>query len=805
VNSSLFPINEEEVLSFGVARDITQLIQQQKFIEEQKEVLQSLSDISNQLISSFGTNLDRIADWLAHHIETSHFLLYLEPFDDQEYLLRARGIKAPDIEQHIHQIYKSYSVKKRMEIELLPEDLTGKILHERGLQLFFVPVLNENKFWGFFIFSKGIDYQLTKEKVQFLQQLASLLSLYLIQYESHIALENQFNTFSQILNAVDAVVIVTDTETGEIYFHNNKFNLLLDSHQYSDQKKIAKFLKEIIQNNLDEFYLKETDKWYKIYSSKISWFRQGNLDLIIIVDITNLKRNSQDLENTKNLIETLVNNTPAGIMHLDTDGKLLYINDTYLKILNLNMNDIKHFQKAFNSVFELPSLKKAGLVDDLKAVIHKGKTVERALWLETLKGETKYMHYVIAPLKSKDGRVQSVIWVGQDLTTMKQMEEERQRIDLLNSMGLFSAGIAHDFNNLLTGIIGNLSLARILIERKKYDKLINLIHQAELSAEKSRDLTYQLLNFARGGVPVKGTAQAHKIIRNLTGLIFSGSAVQIFYELHAKQDIIDINKVQFEQVLNNLLTNAYQAMNGDGNLTIKTWNEKIEPTVNPFLKEGNYFVFEIRDTGVGIDKKYLSKIFDPFFTTKSYGSGLGLATVYSIINKSNGNIFVSSKKGEGTTFKIYLPLAETLIEDEEEKTSDLQREIKSIKSARILFLDDEEYICNIVNEILTNIGQEVVTVHKGEEAIREFKKSIESKTKFDVIILDLTIKGGLGGVETFEELKKLDPGIKAILTTGYADEETIRKFKKLGFSKVLQKPFTFDQLIQVIHEHLEEG
>jgi len=255
--------------------------------------------------------------------------------------------------------------------------------------------------------------------------------------------------------------------------------------------------------------------------------------------------------------------------------------------------------------------------------------------------------------------------------------------------------------------------------------------------------------------------------------------------------MIDPN--QISQAINNLLINSIQAMNTGGKIVIEAGNDEKIPNDFPF-KTGNYVMLKISDTGCGISRKNLSKIFDPFYSTKSNGTGLGLTSTYSIIKKHRGYIEVTSEENAGTTFKIYLKTADIPVQ----KTESAGEIPAGLKSGSILIMDDEIYILEVLVKMLKHQGYTVDCAQNGEEAIKLYSEKLSENNVYDYVILDLTVYGGMGGKETVTALKKIDPGVKAIVSSGYSDNPVMANYKEYGFSGVLTKPYAIEDVIKVL-------
>jgi PAS domain S-box-containing protein len=395
-----------------------------------------------------------------------------------------------------------------------------------------------------------------------------------------------------------------------------------------------------------------------------------------------------------------------------------------------------------------------------------------------------------------DGNPAILIFVS-DVTEKRKMEETLLRIQKLESIGTLAGGIAHDFNNILTGILGNISLAEMLIDQK--DKALERLAEAERSASKAKDLTSQLLTFSKGGAPILKTTSITDILKESVSFALSGSkSTHSFFFPNDVWSVV-IDDGQMNQVINNILINADQAMPQGGMIKIFAQNVMVEENDILSLEAGPYVKISVEDQGIGIPEEHLSRIFDPYFSTKQKGSGLGLAITYSIIKRHNGHIEVESQLGIGTKIHFYVPAAPDQVTKRKEETSD-----KSTKGrGKVLVMDDQEVIRDILSQMLTKIGYEIVTAIDGTEAIELFIDSKESGFPFDAVIMDLTIPGGMGGIEAIAKLRDIDPQIRAIVSSGYSNDPVMSNFEKYGFKGVIAKPYRPQELRDILQEVLE--
>jgi PAS domain S-box-containing protein len=393
------------------------------------------------------------------------------------------------------------------------------------------------------------------------------------------------------------------------------------------------------------------------------------------------------------------------------------------------------------------------------------------------------------------GRTRGLIGLIKDVTERKRaeeekrsLEEERQKSHKLEAIGTLAGGIAHDFNNLLQGVFGYISMAMLKIEQK--EESLTLLRQAEKALHMSVNLTTQLLTFAKGGKPVKKKIAPGPVIENAVKFALSGSSTDYRLTLDKDLGTVEADEGQIGQVIQNIVLNADQAMPEGGTIEITAQNiHAPQKDVPHLLQKGDYVKIAVQDSGIGIAKQYLQKIFDPYFTTKEKGSGLGLATSYSIIRNHGGVIDVTSEIGKGSSFFIYLPRVES-----ERDVVEALTVSPAVRKGKILVMDDDEMIRDISGAMIKVAGHEVDLAEDGKTAIEKYRAARDSGHPFDVVILDLTVRGGMGGKETVERLRSIDPGVKAIVSSGYSDDAVVSDYRKYGFLARLIKPYKQKEL-----------
>ncbi len=382
----------------------------------------------------------------------------------------------------------------------------------------------------------------------------------------------------------------------------------------------------------------------------------------------------------------------------------------------------------------------------------------------------------------------------EDITEKNKLEAMIQRNQKLESIGILAGGIAHDFNNLLAGIFGYLEIA--LMYSKENVFVTDFLNKAISAYDRAKALTLQLLTFSKGGNPIKKIASLIPILKTAIPFSFSGSSIAIEYDLDENLWITEIDENQIAQVIDNIALNAQQAMPDGGKFIVRAENIILKQEEFPISKSSQTFVkISLQDNGIGIPKEILPRVFDPFFSTKIKGNGLGLTTAYSIIKKHEGFLDIESEQGKGSTFIIYLPALKT-----KPVTYSEEREFVPKGKARILLMDDERYIQEIEYLRMNTMGYQVFLANHGDEAIQIFKEAEEKGNQFQLVILDLTIPGGRGGIQTLEEIRKINSSIPVIIASGYSESPAIATPTEYGFNASLKKPYSKDELIKILNK-----
>ena len=409
-----------------------------------------------------------------------------------------------------------------------------------------------------------------------------------------------------------------------------------------------------------------------------------------------------------------------------------------------------------------------------------------------------HMEVVAIPLRDENGRIYAGIEVVRDITERKALEGEFLKAQKLESLGLLAGGIAHDFNNLLTSILGSVSLVKLALDPEL--PACRRLEQVEQAVARAQNLTQQLLTFSRGGEPLKKALDLERVLREAVTFALHGSNVECIFRFAPDLWSVDGDEGQLSQVFNNLLINALQAMPNGGTIRISGENLQAAEAYPGGTAGVPCVVVNIADQGTGILPENLPRIFDPYFTTKEGGSGLGLAASYSIVNRHGGRIAVDSLPEAGTTFTLYFPALPG-------RRPEAAQDALSVEpgAGRVLVMDDMEMVREVAVEMLRVLGYQVDCAADGAEAVSLFVAAREAGQPYDVVILDLTVPGGMGGREAVRALLECDPAAKVVVSSGYSGDRVLANYSDYGFAGVVAKPYRVEELGAVVARLCRHG
>lgn len=510
-------------------------------------------------------------------------------------------------------------------------------------------------------------------------------------------------------------------------------------------------------------------------------------------------KQTRQIRESEAKLRITLNSIGDAVIATDIEGKIILMNPVAEKLTGWS-----HSQAAGRQLDEVFNILDSDIRKPAESpvdkVIETGEIVELASYALLISKDG--MEYKIAdsgaPIRNDAGETIGVVLVFRDVTEKLRTEKELLKTRKLESIGVLAGGIAHDFNNILTGLFGNMELAKT--ELPKDHESYKYIETANQSLQRAKHLTKQLLTFAKGGNPVLETVSMHQVIHDSTQFNLSGSNIKTRINLPDDLWQVKADEGQLGQVIANLAINAKEAMPSGGCLSIKAENiENINESAAPHLS-GNFVKLSIRDEGVGISAKHIEKIFDPYFSTKQTGSGLGLAIVHSIITKHNGFIRVDSAPDVGTNITIFLPA-----EKSSQTVTDLPHvdETPASRSGRILVMDDDEMVRSISAKMIQSFGYSVSCAIDGEETLKKYTSAMRDGNAFDIVIMDLTIPGGMGGKEAVTKLHAIDPEAKVIVSSGYSTDPIMANYGNYRFKGRLVKPFQLDELKRELSRVME--
>jgi PAS domain S-box-containing protein len=507
------------------------------------------------------------------------------------------------------------------------------------------------------------------------------------------------------------------------------------------------------------------------------------------------KRAEEALRDNEERYRAIAEHAYDLIFEIQPNGSLLYLSPSCRDVLGY---DLKKFRQ-YNFLDLLHPDDQTLINPDFENKICSLQDWQMECRLHHQSGEWRWFESHVKPFRTTTGDILAVI-VSRDITERRRMDEERLRSTKLESISILAGGIAHDFNNILTAVFANIGLAKMLSSKEGASSnpaIEERLTAAEKACMRARDLTKQLLTFSKGGTPIKNRASIARFITETAGFALRGSNVRCDLVLPDHLWSVEVDEGQMSQVIQNLIINADHAMPAGGVIQVSAENVAVDSWHGLPLQSGQYVKVSVQDQGSGIPPAHLSKIFDPYFTTKEKGSGLGLATTYSIIKRHEGHITVQSELDIGTNVAFYLPAvgkgeAEIVVED--------PRVIQG--SGRLLVMEDEEDIRDILGTMLVHLGYEVDFAYDGAVAIELYQQAQEAGHPFAATIMDLTIPGGLGGREAIHQLKALDPNVVALVSSGYSNDPVIATPEQFGFKGVVAKPYNLSDLGKALDKAL---
>ena len=634
-----------------------------------------------------------------------------------------------------------------------------------------------------------------------------------LQTEEHLKESQQ--RFRKIVEYFPYPIIATSHDDTFLYLNpafSRTFGYTLEDlpnneawieHAYPDPVYLAQIAAEVAKLQYSKANPRErhiTCKDGKVKICVLQEIQIGSEEITIFQEITAQRSAEIQMLKKERQYRDIVENTRDLIFIVDKNAIIQSINPAVTDVLGYSEEDLIG-SHAFDLILpEFHALTKSNMI------LKQERKAETALYeIDLRKKDGSILNTeIFSRIMSKGKEMIGILAICRDISIRKQISEERFRERKIESIGLLAGGIAHDFNNILVSIIGNINLLQMDMEddnpSQEQQDILRDLEQGTLHA---RDLTKQLLTFSKGGAPVKKPESIEDVIRESSNFILRGSKSKCTFHLSPDLPPVDIDAGQINQVLNNLLINSSQAMAQGGIIHISASLEHV--TINSLIPvlPGPYVLVTIKDSGPGIPKHLQSRIFDPYFTTKKAGTGLGLTMSYSIIKKHHGFITFSSKEGQGTTFYLYLPVATS--EKVKEVTTPVFADHLGLSTGKVLILDDEKNIHTLLRRVFHRLGIEMESCYDGVEVLQKFKIAEQEGKPFDLIFMDLTIPGGMGGREAVQIIRNAYPDMKIIVSSGYSNDPVIANYLDYGFDDYLEKPFTINQLQALLQKWIKKS
>lgn len=550
-------------------------------------------------------------------------------------------------------------------------------------------------------------------------------------------------------------------------------------------------MRKLIAGEIDHVY---SERRYQRHDGTGFWgYLSGrrhedvNGDLIslvgVIVDISEIKKSQDLLRSSEERYRSIIELAADTILLGDPGGNIIGANESAAELTGYGPDELIGMNIA--RLFAAKELERVPLRYDL---LKQGKIVRNERLLTRKNGESVPVEMNTRMMP--DGTYQAFI---RDMSENLRRQNELIRVQKIESLGVLAGGIAHDFNNILTGIMGNISFARSSLG-KTHD-LYEPLSRAEKASERAAGLARQLLTFAKGGSPVKKVFSIGQLVTETLSLVLSGSNVKETVSIQAGLHAVEADEGQISQALHNIIINAVQSMPDGGGLAVSAENVALAESNELDLPCGEYVKLTFSDEGCGISESDLQRIFDPYFTTKEIGTGLGLASTYSIITSHGGRIAVSSRPGEGATFIIHLP---SYHQEHAVNSPVAEAALVENQCGSVLVMDDEEIVRELATLILERSGYSVTSCCNGKEAIALYQEACEQGTPFSVVLMDLTIPGNMGGVEAAKLILAYDPDAALVVSSGYSEDPVMSNYRAYGFCGAIEKPYNVEEIAKII-------
>ncbi len=574
----------------------------------------------------------------------------------------------------------------------------------------------------------------------------------------------------------------------------------------------------LTSGEIDHFHM---DKRYRHRDGGVRWGRtsvsvirdcESHSDCMVVhvSDITETKRAQMRFRRERDLLHRVMETSPVGIVVVDRRGRITYSNSYAQNLFALSADELGE------RTFDDP---RWGITDPegnpmppedrpFRRVTTTGRAVHGAgLSVETADGRRRRLQINASPIQDAEGHPDGMVAAIEDVTVRKRVEEELLKVQKLESVATLAGGIAHDFNNLLMIIMGNISLAQDYADHQ--GELYQLLVESERACQRATEVTGRFITFSRGGGNVQKVMAVDGVVRDAANLACAGANIRPRFRFPDDLWRVRIDIRQFQQAVINVVNNAREAMPAGGEVEIRAENHRRESGRDHLpLKSGDYVRISVVDSGSGIAEEHLGKIFDPYFTTKAKGAekgvGMGLATTFSVLKSHGGYVEAVSRPGAGAAVHLYLPAAEEAAPEPADVGEAAAPEGEK-RRRHALVMDDEKTIQILVRQMLRRLGYQATLTEDGGEAVNAYRDAQKKGGGYDLVILDLTVPGGMGGREALARIRELDPDVTAVVSSGYATDPIMAEFKRYGFSAAMVKPYSLRELRETLEGLFPDG
>jgi PAS domain S-box-containing protein len=782
-NKLILDVNGKPQAVQGAARDVTQRIMSENKLKDSEEKYRTLVEQSLQGVIVIQDNLIVFTNKAFSKISGYSI--------DELYSLSPQKVVAM-----IHPEDQDFvwgHLQKRLAGEIVTQQYEFRGIHKDGSERFLEIFTNLISYDGNPAI-QGTIVDITERK------------------QAEMALKISESNYRELFHADPDAIIIVDSKTKHIVDVNSGA-LELYGYDYDEMcglqawtlsaepEKSAEHIQQVLTGGsssggreiVQHLHKSKDGSIFPVEIAHGFYIRDGRKMICAIMrDISERKRAEDEIAAQKERLTVTLRSIGDGVISTDIHGKIISTNKVAEALtgwkekeaIGMPLTEVFHIVDEFT---------RSRCEDPVRKVIKTGGIV--GLTNNTMLISKDGHEYIIAdsgaPIMDRQNKIIGSVLVFRDITEKRKMQQELVKAQKLESLGVLAGGIAHDFNNFLTAIIGNLSLAKLYANPS--DRILSRLDEMEKASLNAKNLTQQLLTFSKGGEPIKKLVTLPKLVKDAAKFSLRGSNVRCDFSIPGDLLPVEVDEGQIGQVINNLVLNADHAMPEGGIIKICINNITLTANNKFSLPAGPYLKLSFQDHGVGIPTDHLSKIFDPYFTTKQKGSGLGLTVAYSIINKHNGGLTVESEIGKHTTFTIYLPASQ-----KPEIKTDTEAQHLFIGQGKILVMDDEDFIREVANQMLSKMGCKVSVAKDGNEAIEIYREAQQSNEPFDAVIMDLTVPGGMGGKEAIQKLKELDPNIKTFVSSGYSNDPIMSNFRDFGFEGVLKKPYRIQDMSEAL-------